>query len=352
MTDLQHVFGQLGVPRIPLADWVETFVDFLRSTFRSFFRGVAGVLEVILEFTESFLLGEWWFISDMGFFQANDWVLLLLVFLLFIFVALAAGGWRLGLFAFLGIGLIMNLNLWSEGMRTLSIVLGAGIVCTAIGVPIGILMARSDAMQATVRPVLDFMQTLPPFVYLIPALAFFGTGLAPALVATVTFGMPPIIRLTNHGIRDVDPEVVEASEAFGSNDWQTLLKVQLPLARPSILLGLNQTLMLSLSMAVIAAMIGARGLGGVVLNSLTRVAVGVGFEGGLGIVILAIYLDRVTQGLGRRKEVGETGLFKGMGDSMKRSFNYFLGGSFARQQAEEDTKPTEHPGSVDKEDHW
>lgn len=342
---MQRVFDQIGIPRWPLDEQVEAFVDFLRDNLRDFFRAIAGFLSGLLDFFESFLLGEWWFVSDFAFFQTHDWILPLFMFLVFIGIALAAGGWRLGLFAFLGIGVMINLGLWEQGMRTLSIVVGAGAVCTLFGVPIGILMSRSEAVQAVVRPILDFMQTLPPFVYLIPAVAFFGIGAVPALVATVIFGTPPIVRLTNHGIRNVDPEVVEASEAFGSNEWQTLLKVQLPLARPSILLGLNQTLMLSLSMAVIAAMIGARGLGGVVLNALTRVDVGVGFVGGLGIVILAIYLDRVTQGFGRRKEAGEVGFFKEFKESLYRTFNYMIGGPAARIQWKKDTEPSDRKDS-------
>ncbi len=334
---MQRVSDRLGIPRWPLAEQVESFVDFLRQNLREFFRGLTDVLRNLLDFFESFLLGEWWFVSNLGFFQTYDLVLPVIMFIAFILIALGAGGWRLGLFALIGLGLMVNLGVWEAGMRTLSVVVGAGVVCSIIGIPVGILMSRNDWVEMTVRPILDFMQTLPPFVYLIPAVAFFSIGSVPALVATVIFGMPPIVRLTNHGIRTVDEEVVEASEAFGSNEWQTLLKVQLPLARPSILLGLNQTLMLSLSMAVIAAMIGAGGLGEVVLSALERVRVGAGFVGGLGIVILAIYLDRVTQGFGRRKEVGEVGLFKGMGGSLKRSFNYFLGGRAAHEQVREDT---------------
>lgn len=333
---MQRVFDELGIPEMPLAEWIDGFFEFIQVEFREFFRWIAGLLRALIGSIENFLMGDWVFFSQMAFFQTHDWILPLVVFFLFILLAWAAAGWRLALFSFLGLGLIVNLGLWEQGIRTLSIVIAAGLICSAIGVPTGILMARNNTVETIVRPVLDFMQTMPAFVYLIPAVALFGLREVPATVATVIFAMPPIVRLTNHGIRTVDPEVVEASEAFGSNPWQTLVKVQLPLARPSIMLGLNQTLMLSLSMAVIAAMIGAAGLGGVVLRSLTGLDIGVGFVGGLGIVILAVYLDRVTQGLGKMKEPGEGGFFQGFGQSVKRTFSYIAGGPLGREQARED----------------
>jgi glycine betaine/proline transport system permease protein len=160
-------------------------------------------------------------------------------------------------------------------------------------------MAKNDTVEAVIRPVLDFMQTMPPFVYLIPAAMFFGLGKVPGTIATVIFAMPPAVRLTNLGIRQVSKENVEAGLAFGCTDRQLLTKVQLPLALPSIMAGVNQTIMLALSMVVIASMIGAGGLGDVVLTGIQRLNVGLGFEGGLGVVIVAILLDRITQSFGQ-----------------------------------------------------
>jgi glycine betaine/proline transport system permease protein len=182
------------------------------------------------------------------------------------------------------------------------LVLAASTVALAVGLPIGISMARSDLVESLIRPVLDFMQTMPPFVYLIPAAIFFGLGTVPGAIATVVFAMPPAVRLTNLGIRQVNKEQIEAGLAFGCTRRQLLTKVQLPLAMPSIMAGVNQTIMLALSMVVIASMIGAGGLGNTVLTGIQRLNVGLGFEGGLGVVILAILLDRITQSFapGRR----------------------------------------------------
>jgi len=166
----------------------------------------------------------------------------------------------------------------------------------------GIVMARSDFVESTIRPVLDAMQTMPSFVYLIPALMFFGLGKVPAVFATIIYAMPPVIRLTNVGIRQVPSSVVEAAEAFGSSSWQLLFNVQLPLARPSIMVGINQTTMMALSMVVIASMIGARGLGLEVLLAINRIEVGRGFEAGLSIVFLAIIIDRITHALAARQQ--------------------------------------------------
>jgi glycine betaine/proline transport system permease protein len=187
------------------------------------------------------------------------------------------------------------MGLWEQTVQTLSLVLAASTVALAVGVPVGISMARSDLIESLIRPVLDFMQTMPPFVYLIPAAIFFGLGTVPGAIATVVFAMPPAVRLTNLGIRQVNEEQIEAGLAFGCTRRQLLTKVQLPLAMPSIMAGVNQTIMLALSMVVIASMIGAGGLGNTVLTGIQRLNVGLGFEGGLGVVILAILLDRITQ---------------------------------------------------------
>jgi glycine betaine/proline transport system permease protein len=176
----------------------------------------------------------------------------------------------------------------------------ASVIAIGLSIPLGILAARSKIASAAIRPALDFMQTLPAFVYLLPALFLFGLGAAPAVLATIVFAMPPGVRLTELGIRQVDKEMVEAGHAFGTSPWQILRGIQLPLARPTIMAGVNQVIMLGLSMAVIAGFIGAPGLGQVVVTSISRLDVGLGFEGGLAVVILAIYLDRLTSSFGER----------------------------------------------------
>ncbi|MHA7834626.1 MAG: ABC transporter permease, partial [Algiphilus sp.] len=196
------------------------------------------------------------------------------------------------------------MDLWEQTMDTLGLVLAATLVALGVGLPSGVAMAKSDIVAAVVRPVLDFMQTLPAFVYLIPAVLFFGLGEVPGTIATVIFSMPPAVRLMNLGIRHVPVENVEAGRAFGCNSAQLLFKVELPLAMPSIMAGVNQTIMLALSMVVIASMIGAGGLGNTVLTGIQRLDVGLGFEGGLGVVILAIILDRLTQSFGGRAASG------------------------------------------------
>lgn len=182
-------------------------------------------------------------------------------------------------------------------METLSLVISSAFLALVIGIPLGILAAKSDFFFNVLKPILDLMQTMPSFVYLIPALIFFGLGNVPGMIATLVFAMPPTIRLTNLGIRQVPRELKEVADAFGSTPWQKLVKVELPAALPTIMAGVNQCIMLSLSMVVIAAMIGARGLGYQVLFGIQRVDIGLGFEAGLGIVILAVILDRITQNL-------------------------------------------------------
>jgi glycine betaine/proline transport system permease protein len=189
---------------------------------------------------------------------------------------------------------------------TLSLVFSATFLALLIGIPLGIWMAKNDLVDRIVKPILDFMQTMPAFVYLIPSVIFFGLGKMPGAIATIIFAMPPVVRLTNLGIRQVPEDVVEAATSFGSTSGQMLLKVQIPLAMPTILAGVNQTIMLSLSMVVISAMIGARGLGEVVLSGVTQMQIGDGFEGGIAVVILAIVLDRITQAVGTRSNARKT----------------------------------------------
>ncbi|WP_020006691.1 ABC transporter permease [Salinicoccus albus] len=267
-------------PKIPLASWIESFVDFLTNYFSVVFDTISTVVAFI---TENLVLA-------LGFLPA---------LLLIVIVALFAWwivNWKIGLFALLGLGLINNLGYWPETIETVSLVLVSVIISMIIGIPIGIWMSQKNSVQTIVTPILDFMQTMPAFVYLIPAVVFFSLGMVPGVIATIIFSMPPTVRLTNLGIRQVDEELIEASNAFGSTTGQRLTKVQIPLGMPSIMAGINQTIMLSLSMVVIASMVGAPGLGTVVYRAVTQVAIGPGFEGGLSLVILAMLLDRITQG--------------------------------------------------------
>lgn len=219
---------------------------------------------------------------------------------IFVLLSLWRVGFGFAVFTALSLMLVEHMGLWSAMMETLSLVIASTLVAMLIGLPLGIAMARSDRVAASVRPMLDLMQTMPAFVYLIPAAMFFGLGAVPGTIATVIFSMPPVVRLTNLGIRQVHVEFVEAGNAFGCTPTQLLLKVQLPNAMPSIMAGINQTIMLSLSMVVIASMIGAGGLGNTVLTGIQRLDVGTGFEGGLAVVILAVILDRLTQSLGKK----------------------------------------------------
>lgn len=211
------------------------------------------------------------------------------------------GSWGLGVFSVLGLLLVLNQGYWDALMETLALVLAAEIMVIIIGLPLGILGGRSEMADRIMRPVLDVMQTMPAFVYLVPAVIFFGLGLVPGAISTVIFALPPLIRLTILGIHQVPHELVEAADSFGATWWHTLIKVQLPSALPSIMAGVNQSIMLGLSMVVIAAMIGAGGLGNIVLQGITQLDVGKGFVGGLSVVILAIILDRITQSFGQKR---------------------------------------------------
>jgi len=217
-------------------------------------------------------------------------------------------GWRdaskdvrsygLSIFAILGLMLIDNMALWEATMESLALIVGASIVSLLVGLPMGILSAYSRWAELVIRPVLDLMQTMPAFVYLIPAIVLFSTGIVSATLATVIFAVPPLVRLTAHGIRSVDQELVEAGRAFGAGPMERLVKIELPMARPTIFVGINQMIMLSLSMVVIAALIGAEGLGNEIMRAINRINPGKGFEAGLAIVILAVYLDRLVGAFG------------------------------------------------------
>ena len=220
---------------------------------------------------------------------------------IFVLLSLWRVSFGFAVFTGLSLWLIGHMGLWQAMMESLSLVIASTLIAMAIGLPLGIAMARSNRAAAVVRPVLDLMQTMPAFVYLIPAAMFFGLGAVPGTIATVIFSMPPVVRLTNLGIRQVHVEFVEAGNAFGCTSSQLLFKVQLPNAMPSIMAGINQTIMLSLSMVVIASMIGAGGIGNTVLTGIQRLDVGTGFEGGIAVVILAVILDRITQSLGKER---------------------------------------------------
>ncbi len=273
-----------AVPKLPLAPWLDAGLDWLTETFSPVTRAVSGATETIIEAIEDGLL---WL---------PPWV----VIAAFVGAALAVAGWRVALAAAAGLGLIWNLRLWEPTMETLTLVAVATTVAVIAGVPIGIWAAVSTWGRRLTMPVLDFMQTMPAFVYLIPAIPFFGIGKVSAIVATVIFAMPPAIRLTVLGIDQVPADLVEAADAFGATRRQRLFKVQLPVAVPTIMAGVNQTIMLALSMVVIAGMIGAKGLGNEVWKAIQRLNAGDGFEAGLAVVILAMILDRLSQALGRR----------------------------------------------------
>lgn len=273
--------------RIHIGEWVSTAVDFMVRNFGTVFDAISGAVGLVAETVEDSLLA------------LPVWLLGLIL----VGIGLWRVGWRFALFTAVALVVIVGMNLWEASISTLALVLSASFVALLVGIPLGIAMAKSDMVATSVRPILDFMQTMPPFVYLIPAVMFFGLGKVPGTIATLVFAMPPVVRLTNLGIRQVSVENVEAGLAFGCTDRQLLFKVQLPLAMPSIMAGVNQTIMLALSMVVIASMIGAGGLGNTVLTGIQRLNVGLGFEGGLGVVILAIILDRITQSFGQRSSM-------------------------------------------------
>lgn len=226
----------------------------------------------------------------------------IIIIIVFSLLALKLSGKKLAIFTAVGLLFIDCIELWPQTMETLALVIISTLISLLMGIPLGILASRSEGFDRVIRPILDFMQTMPAFVYLIPAVLFFGMGKVPGAIATVIFSMPPTVRLTNLGIRQVPEDVIEAARSFGSTNSQMLYKAQIPIALPTILAGVNQTIMLSLSMVVISAMIGAGGLGREVYNGITQMEIGIGFESGIAIVILAMVLDRMTQSLGHKNK--------------------------------------------------
>jgi glycine betaine/proline transport system permease protein len=273
-----------SVPRVPVGDWIDAAFDWLKVNLEPIFDVISTVTESGVEGLGDVLL----ILPPVGF----------VVVLAGLGLAVRSVTFAVG--SLIGLLLIDSMRLWEPAMETVALVLVATAVSVLIAIPVGIAAAKSARVSAVVRPVLDFMQTMPAFVYLIPAVTFFSIGLVPGVVTTIIFALPPGVRLTELGIRQVDRETVEAGHAFGSSPGQILRGIELPLARPTIMAGVNQVIMLALSMAVIAGLIGAGGLGGVVVTSISRLDIGLGFEAGLAVVILAIYLDRLTASFGER----------------------------------------------------
>ncbi|GAB3181254.1 proline/glycine betaine ABC transporter permease [Nesterenkonia halophila] len=277
-----------GIPRIPVGRWIEDGFDWLKSTFDFFFDPFSDVITGIAD-------------GLFGVLTAFDALVLLVVFAL---LGWLLKNWRLGLLSVVLMAFIISVDQWDNAMSTFSLVAVAAAIALVLGIPVGILAARSNKVSNVVRPVMDLMQTMPAFVWLVPVVTLFSIGTAPGVVATVIFCLPPGVRFTELGIRQVDSEVVEAGHAFGSTPSQILRRIQIPLAMPTIMAGVNQVIMLALSMAVIAGLVGAGGLGGAVSTSISRLDIGLGFEAGLSVVALAIYLDRVTAAIGNRPAGG------------------------------------------------
>ena len=268
---------------IPLAAWVDIALNWLVSNFRPVFQAIRWPIDATLTGIESTLL-------------ATPAVIVLAVIGL---LAWQAAGPRLAIGSVISMICVGAIGAWSEAMVTLSLVLTSVLFCIVIGLPLGIWLARNDRAATVVRPILDAMQTTPAFVYLVPIVMLFGIGNVPGVVVTIIFALPPLIRLTNLGIRQVPGDLVEAARSFGASPRQLLFRVQLPLAMPTIMAGVNQTLMLALSMVVIASMIAVGGLGQMVLRGIGRLDMGLATIGGIGIVLLAIIIDRMTQAVGR-----------------------------------------------------
>ncbi|WP_099157392.1 ABC transporter permease [Virgibacillus ndiopensis] len=264
-----------------LGDYVEQFVDFLDLSLEGFFDFIYIVSSQIINSIETALVWMPW------------WSFILVIFLLGWYFKSIFSGVLYSIFIFL----IGTFGLWEDMMTTIAVVLTAVIISLLIGIPLGVWMAFSKGFSTVMRPILDAMQTMPSFVYLIPAIFFFGLGNISAIAATLIYALPPVIRLTELAIRGVDKEVIESAQSFGSSKWQMLRKIQLPQALPTIMAGVNQTTMMALAMVVIASMVGAQGLGEQVLVSINRIDISLGFEAGISIVFLAIIIDRVTNGI-------------------------------------------------------
>lgn len=268
---------------IPLDEWVSLFVEWLVENYRDFFQAIKWPVEATLNGIDAGL----------------NWLPPVVVIVAIAIVAWRFSGKTLAVFSLVTLTFVGLLGLWAETMTTLAMVLASVVFCALVGVPLGIWAGRSDQVEMSMRPVLDAMQTTPAFVYLVPVVMLFGVGNVPGVIVTIIFALAPLIRLTNLGLRQVSPHVVEAAVAFGASQKQLLFKVQLPLAIRTIMAGLNQTLMMSLAMVVIGSMIAVGGLGQMVLRGIGRLDMALATVGGIGIVLLAITLDRLTQALSR-----------------------------------------------------
>ena len=264
---------------IPIGEWIEGNIKEWLFEQRPLFKKISAPIDTVLNSLDSLL----------------NFIPFPIILFIFVFFAFRTNGLKFAIFSFLSLIFIDLVDLWSESMTTLAMIFTAVIFCMLIGIPLGILASRSNTFEIILRPILDIMQTIPSFVYLIPVVMLFGVGLTPGVVATIIFALPPIIRLTNLGIRQVGKGFKEAGSSLGLTKFLILIKIEIPLSLKTIMAGVNQTLMLALSMVVIAALIGAGGLGLTVYIALGRLDVGSAVIGGTGIVILAIILDRITQ---------------------------------------------------------
>lgn len=264
---------------VPLAEWIEKYVKDWLFAQRPVFKKISVPIENTLNAMDSLF----------------NFVPLPIVILFFVFAAFKTNGLKFAIFTFASLVFIDLLDVWEETMTTMAMIVTAVLFCCVIGIPVGILASRNNTFEMILRPVLDVMQTIPSFVYLIPVVMLFGVGLTPGVIAIIIFSIAPVVRLTNLGLRQVGKGVIDAGRALGCSKLVILYKIELPLALKTILAGVNQTLMLSLSMAVIAALIGAGGLGLTVYVGLGRLDIGQAFVGGLGIVLIAIIFDRITQ---------------------------------------------------------
>ena len=290
--------AETPIPRIPVGSWAELIIRWIQNNLNGFLDAIAHAGNQINDSLTDVLL------------IASPLVMVVI----FALIAWVVKSWKLAVGTVITFLLIISMNQWENAMETLALVIVATATALIIAIPLGIWAARNRYVSAVVRPVLDLMQTMPAFVYLIPAVLFFSIGAVPGLFATLIFAMPPGVRMTELGIKQVDKETVEAGRAFGATDWEILTGIQLPLAIPTIMAGVNQVIMLALSMAVIAGMVGADGLGQEVVSALAKINIAKGTEAGLSIVFLAIFLDRVTSALGAQREMGSLlSLMSGIG---------------------------------------
>ena len=288
--------------KLDLGSWVNDIVEHLLENYSDGFDSVGGVVN--------------------GFSEGIEWLLMLPPAWLLIAIFIGLGLWRIGykfaIFTAISFVLIVLTGFWEQTVVTLGLTFSATLISLLLGIPLGIWAARSERVATIIRPILDFMQTMPAFVYLIPAAMLFGLGRVPGIIATVIFAMPPAVRLTNLGIRQVNKEIIEAGQSFGCTPRQLLFKVQLPNAMPSIMAGVNQTIMMALSMVIIASMVGAGGLGNDVLASIQRLDIGLGFESGMAVVLLAIILDRITESFGTPQTAKRRSVFGWFSGKLQR----------------------------------